>query len=352
MPLTTPGSVTFALVDAAGNAIVDVTPTVPVGHAVVVDAFGNATVTGPPGEGYVLTVGARTVPYVIPAAASEVEAIQTTADAAAASAAANVSALAGKVNTSAIGAANGVAGLDVDGKVPAGQLPAAGSVPDATASVKGVVQLAGDLAGTAAAPTVPGLSGKAALDLSNVTASVGRTALGLGTAATANTGTGATNAILGNDARLADERVPTDGSVSTAKVVDGAVTLPKTSAGVQASLAAADAAAPKVRTVTVAYAATVTPNADSTDVLNVGALTGPLTLATPTGTPRDGQTLRVRFEQDATGGRVVTFGAGYAFGTDITTALLPTAGLGKWVQLFAYDATTVKWRALAIARGF
>ena len=33
--------------------------------------------------------------------------------------------------------------------------------PDATTSTKGLVQLAGDLAGTAAAPTVPGLSGKA-----------------------------------------------------------------------------------------------------------------------------------------------------------------------------------------------
>lgn len=37
---------------------------------------------------------------------------------------------------------------------------AAGS-PDATATTKGLVQLAGDLSGTAAAPTVPGLAGKA-----------------------------------------------------------------------------------------------------------------------------------------------------------------------------------------------
>jgi len=35
-----------------------------------------------------------------------------------------------------------------------------GSVPDATAGTKGLVQLAGDLSGTAAAPTVPGLSTK------------------------------------------------------------------------------------------------------------------------------------------------------------------------------------------------
>jgi hypothetical protein len=35
-----------------------------------------------------------------------------------------------------------------------------GTAPDATTTAKGVVQLAGDLAGTAAAPTVPGLAGK------------------------------------------------------------------------------------------------------------------------------------------------------------------------------------------------
>lgn len=36
-----------------------------------------------------------------------------------------------------------------------------GSVPDATTTTKGIIQLAGDLAGTASAPTVPGLAGKA-----------------------------------------------------------------------------------------------------------------------------------------------------------------------------------------------
>jgi hypothetical protein len=42
----------------------------------------------------------------------------------------------------------------VDGVAGAG-------APDATSSVKGIVQLAGDLGGTAASPTVPGLAGKA-----------------------------------------------------------------------------------------------------------------------------------------------------------------------------------------------
>src|SRR5215213_201558 len=42
----------------------------------------------------------------------------------------------------------------VDATVTAG-------APDASSTTKGIIQLAGDLAGTAAAPTVPGLAGKA-----------------------------------------------------------------------------------------------------------------------------------------------------------------------------------------------
>lgn len=57
-------------------------------------------------------------------------------------------------------AANGVASLDATGMVPASQLPPSGSVPDATTTSKGVVQLAGDLGGTATSPTVPGLANK------------------------------------------------------------------------------------------------------------------------------------------------------------------------------------------------
>lgn len=49
-----------------------------------------------------------------------------------------------------------------------------------------------------------------------------RTNLGLGTAAVTNTGTGATNTILGNDARLTDTRSPTAGTVTDASVSSGA----------------------------------------------------------------------------------------------------------------------------------
>jgi hypothetical protein len=82
------------------------------------------------------------------------------------------------------GAANGVATLGASTTVPPAQLgtgtrdgtkllrddgtwqpaPVGGgtyTLPDATASVKGGIQLAGDISGSAAAPTVPGLTGKA-----------------------------------------------------------------------------------------------------------------------------------------------------------------------------------------------
>ena len=55
--------------------------------------------------------------------------------------------------------ANGIATLDGSGKIPLAQIPTV-TVSDATTGNKGILQLAGDLAGTAAAPTVPELAQK------------------------------------------------------------------------------------------------------------------------------------------------------------------------------------------------
>lgn len=59
---------------------------------------------------------------------------------------------------------NGYAGLDGGGQMPAGTLRLA------TAGSRGAIQLAGDLGGTGAAPTVPGLSGIAGKENSGVAA--------------------------------------------------------------------------------------------------------------------------------------------------------------------------------------
>ncbi|WP_067573715.1 hypothetical protein [Nocardia acidivorans] len=107
--------------------------------------------------------------------------------------------------------------------------PTGPPAPDATTGTKGIIQLAGDLGGSAAAPTVPALSGKAALvhthaaaDISDATtigrsvltaASSGtaRSAIGAGTSSLA-IGTTAGTACEGNDARLTNARTPAVGT--------------------------------------------------------------------------------------------------------------------------------------------
>ena len=69
----------------------------------------------------------------------------------------------GSVHTTSLSAASPSSGqvLSYNGTDLAWATPSgSGSVPDASTTTKGLVQLAGDLAGTAAAPTVPGLAAK------------------------------------------------------------------------------------------------------------------------------------------------------------------------------------------------
>ena len=122
--------------------------------------------------------------------------------------------------TSEKGSAGGIATLDGTGKVPSSQLPASGATPDATTTTKGVVQLAGDLAGTAASPTVPGLATKANdADVLHVTGSETVTGAKDFTGGITVSGTGV---VVASDTRLTDQRVPTDGSVTDAKVAASA----------------------------------------------------------------------------------------------------------------------------------
>lgn len=102
-----------------------------------------------------------------------------------------------------------------------------------------------------------------------------------------------------------------------------------------------------------AYAATVTPALPSGDlVLNVGALTGNVTLGNPTGTPVDAQRITYRLVQDGTGTRTVAVDTQFAYGTDVTASLHPTTASAKWEFTVQWNATDSKWRAIGIVRGF
>lgn len=100
----------------------------------------------------------------------------------------------GQVLTKDSGAASGLAWTT-----------AAGSAPDATPTTKGLVQLAGDLSGTAAAPTVPALANKAST-ATTITAGTGLTGggdLSANRTLSVNFGTTAGTVAQGNDVRIA-----------------------------------------------------------------------------------------------------------------------------------------------------
>jgi hypothetical protein len=98
----------------------------------------------------------------------------------------------------------------------------------------------------------------------------------------------------------------------------------------------------------LSYAASVTPVLTSGSLLNVGTLTGAITINAPTGTPVDGQRLTVRLNQDATGGRVITWNAIYRFGNYLSALDISTAALAENRVTFQYNSVSVKWEAVGL----
>lgn len=138
----------------------------------------------------------------------------------------NDSRIVGAEQTANKGTVNGYASLDSSGKVPAAQLPVAA---DATTTSKGIIQLAGDLAGTAAAPTVPGLANKVAT-ATTITAGTGLTGggdLSTSRTLTVSFGTTAGTAAQGNDSRITGaEQVSNKGAVNGYASLDGSGKVP------------------------------------------------------------------------------------------------------------------------------
>ena len=119
-------------------------------------------------------------------------------------AAGNDARIAGAEQIANKGAANGYASLGSDGLVPASQLPPAVAPPDATTTTRGLIQLSGDLGGTAASPTVPGLINKAAT-ATTISTGAGLTGggdLSANRTLAVNFGTAAGTVAEGNDSRI------------------------------------------------------------------------------------------------------------------------------------------------------
>ena len=92
----------------------------------------------------------------------------------------------------------------------------------------------------------------------------------------------------------------------------------------------------------------ITPNGDTTDVLNAFGLTGAITLLTPSGTPVDGQRLILRFEDNGTGRGITWTTSSGAFRAVGVT--LPTTTVATKITYVGciYNTTDVFWDVIAV----
>jgi hypothetical protein len=111
--------------------------------------------------------------------------------------------------------------------------------------------------------------------------------------------------------------------------------------GVQAAVAQKE--------VTATWGATLTP-ALPVDLYSV-VLGGATTIAAPTGTPADGQTLVFRLIQDGTGSRIVTWNAAFRFSGGTAPTLTTTAAKTDYVS-FKWNAVASKWDNVNTALNF
>ena len=199
------------------------------------------------------------------------------------------------------------------------------------------------------------------------TAALARTNLGLGTMATlANTGsdsittlgtigTGTWNATAitaSKGGTGATSLSPTCAVICSGTTTTGAVqVISSLGASGQALTSNGVGALPtwqnKVRVVTTATAATITPNLDVTDQYTVTAMASVLTIATPTGTLTDGQNLIIRL-YGATTPYALTWAAAYAaIGVTIPT----TTVASKYTYVGCkYNSTSTKFDVLAVGQ--
>lgn len=102
----------------------------------------------------------------------------------------------------------------------------------------------------------------------------------------------------------------------------------------------------KLRNVTGATSGTITPNASTTDQLNINGATGALTFAAPNGTADEGQPLLVRVKDNGTA-RSLTWNAAYRSGVGVILPNTTTVGKTTYVGL-KYNSPDAAWDCVAV----
>jgi hypothetical protein len=257
----------------------------------------------------------------------------------------------------------------VDAQLAAGV--ASATIADADASTKGKIQLTGDLGGTAAAPTVPGLALKAnATDLLSLTSDVNSNTASI----TANTSSIAgettrattaelilTNSVAANTASITANTSSIAGETTRATAAELVLTnsVAANAASITANIAAIDLKAPIASptftgTLTAPIYATTpqlltsgsTITWNPTQGLNASVKLDQNSTLSFSATPPSGSYGTLVVTQDGTGGRTLTLPsiANKVLGSTSNTsiALSTTAG-AKDIINFYYDGTNCYW---------
>ncbi len=225
---------------------------------------------------------------------------------------------------SARGAAGGVASLDASGKVPESQIPV---IPDAVLSVAGktgAVSLApSDIAGLDAA-----LAGKADNNVA-LTDAAGAATL----PATAAAPVASRLQVLRNNVKQAFASLAGKADDSAVVKLTGAQTV----AGVKTFSDRSAHAGAYTASQQPAHSATPTFDCATSNVFEPAVLTGNVTSITLSN-PAAGQTVQIRFQQGATGGRTVAVPSGAKVDGSINTA----ANRVSWLIL-TYSSRGARW---------
>lgn len=250
---------------------------------------------------------------------------------------------------------------------------ASAGAPDATTTTKGIVQLAGDLTGTATSPAVAAgaITGAkiasstitdtniSAISESKITNLTTDLAAKVPTSRTITAGTGLTG---GGD--LTADRTLTVSYGTTAGTAAQGNDSRITGAEQTANKGTANGYAPlnsssKVPTnnlpivfppVSLTDAATIATDASQGNHFRV-VLGGNRTLGNPTN-PTDGQKVMWELIQDSTGSRTITLDTAFALGTDISSITLTTTASKRDFLGAVYNATASKWYVIAFVKGY